>query len=46
MAMITKRVAAVSAGVITVGHASGLMAFVFFSDRSGRDDEANRACER
>ena len=30
----------------TAGLAIGLMALVFFSDRSGRDDETNRAGER
>jgi len=48
MTMITKRLAAVSAGAVPsmVGLAIGLMAPVFFSDRSGRDDETNRAAER
>ena len=32
--------------LFTVGLAIGLMALVFFSDRSGRDDETNRAGER
>jgi hypothetical protein len=32
--------------LFTAGFAIGLMALVFFSDRSGRDDEANRAAER
>ena len=30
----------------TAGLAIGLMALVFFSDHSGRDDETNRAGER
>jgi len=48
MTMITKRLAPVSAGAVPsmVGLAIGLMALVFFSDRSGRDDETNRAGER
>ena len=48
MTMITKRLAAVSAGAVPsmVGLAIGLMAPVFFSDLSGRDDEANQAGER
>jgi hypothetical protein len=32
--------------LFTAGLAIGLMALVFFSDRSGRDDETNRAAER
>jgi hypothetical protein len=32
--------------LFTSGLAIGLMALVFFSDRSGRDDEANRVAER
>jgi len=32
--------------LFTVGLAIGLMALVFFSDRSGRDDEANWVGER
>jgi ABC-type proline/glycine betaine transport system permease subunit len=32
--------------LFTAGLAIGLMALVFFSDRSGRDDETNRAGER
>jgi hypothetical protein len=32
--------------LFTAGLAVGLMALVFFSDRSGRDDETNRAAER
>jgi len=32
--------------LFTAGLAIGLMALVFSSDRSGRDDEANRAAER
>ena len=32
--------------LFTVGLAIGLKALVFFSDRSGRDDETNRAAER
>src|SRR5215813_15379279 len=32
--------------LFAAGLAIGLMALVFFSDRSGRDDEANRAGER
>ena len=48
MTMITERLAAVSAGAVPsmVGLAIGLMLLVFFSDRSGRDDETNRAAER
>ena len=42
-----KRVVALTLGFLfPVRLASGLIAFVFFSDRSGRDDEANRAAER
>jgi hypothetical protein len=42
-----KRVVALTLGILfTAGLASGLIAFVLFSDRSGRDGEANRACER
>ena len=32
--------------LFTAGLAIGLMALVFFSDHSGRDDETNRAGER
>ena len=32
--------------LFTVGLLIGLMALVFFSGRSGRDDEINRAAER
>ena len=32
--------------LVTPGLAIGLMALVFFNDRSGRDDETNRAAER
>ena len=42
-----KGVVALTLGfLLTVGLAIGLMALVFFSDRSGRDDETNRAGER
>ena len=42
-----KGVVAVTLGFLfTAGLAIGLMALVFFSDRSGRDDETNRAGER
>ena len=42
-----KSVVALTLGFLfTVGLASGLMALLFFSDRSGRDDETNRAAER
>ena len=42
-----KGVVALALGfLLTVGLAIGLMALVFFSDRSGRDDETNRAAER
>jgi hypothetical protein len=41
-----KGVVALTLGfLLTMGLAIGLMALVFFSDRSGRDDEANRAGE-
>ena len=48
MTMITKRVAAASAGAVPwmVELAIGLMPLVFFNDRSGRDDETNRAAAR
>jgi hypothetical protein len=32
--------------LFTAGLAIGLMPLVFFTDRSGRDDETNRAAER
>ena len=42
-----KGVVALTLGFLfTAGLAIGLMALVFFSDRSGRDDETNRAAER
>jgi len=42
-----KGVVALTLGFLfTAGLAIGLMAPVFFSDRSGRDDETNRAAER
>ena len=42
-----KGVVALTLGFLfTAGLAIGLMALVFFSDRSGRDDETNRAGER
>ena len=42
-----KGVVALTLGFLfTVGPAIGLMELVFFSDRSGRDDESNRAAGR
>jgi sterol desaturase/sphingolipid hydroxylase (fatty acid hydroxylase superfamily) len=42
-----KGVVALTLGFLfTAGLAIGLMALVFFSDSSGRDDETNRAAER
>ena len=47
LALSGKGVVALTPGFLfTVGLAIGLMALVFFSDRSGRDDETNRAAER
>ena len=47
MTMITKRLAAVSAGTVQSMDVFGpKRAGGFFSDRSGRDDETNRAGER
>jgi hypothetical protein len=44
---VAKGVVALTPGrLFMVGLAIGLMALVFFSDRSGRDDEPNRAAER
>jgi hypothetical protein len=42
-----KGVVALTLGLLfTAGFAIGLMALVFLSDRSGRDDETNRAAAR
>jgi len=42
-----KGLVALTLGLLfTAGLAIGLMPLVFFSDRSGRDDETNRAAER
>ena len=43
----SKGVVALTIGrLFSAGPAIGLMALVFFSDRSGRDDETNRSAER
>jgi hypothetical protein len=47
LGLSSESVVALTPGALfTAGLAIGLMALVFFSDRSGRDDETNRATER